>query len=103
MAETGNGSGRGAVRRWAAALACAVLAVPAARAQEGEAPLFLRIRPQSEIGAGGSADAQAQAAAARAAFEARITARANRAIASVCTGCLVPDAVVAGVFATGPN
>ncbi|MBK3423574.1 hypothetical protein HPY25_16885, partial [Methylobacterium sp. IIF4SW-B5] len=27
---------------------------------------------------------------AREAFEARITARANRAIASVCTGCLGP-------------
>ncbi|MBK3395423.1 serine/threonine protein kinase, partial [Methylobacterium sp. IF7SW-B2] len=34
--------------------------------------------------------AVARAAAAREAFEARITARANRAIASVCTGCLGP-------------
>ncbi|TGD98220.1 hypothetical protein EU555_16005 [Methylobacterium nonmethylotrophicum] len=34
--------------------------------------------------------ALARAAAAREAFEARITARANRAIASVCTGCLGP-------------
>jgi hypothetical protein len=69
------------------------------------APLLLRIRPRDEapedgpgVDAADSAreaesarlSAMARAAAAREAFEARITARANRAIASVCTGCLGP-------------
>ncbi|WP_245447380.1 hypothetical protein [Methylobacterium sp. 17Sr1-1] len=71
----------------------------------GGAPLLLRIRPRDEApeeGSGVDAAAAARAAeiarqvalaravAAREAFEARITARANRAIASVCTGCLGP-------------
>ncbi|MFH6781772.1 MULTISPECIES: hypothetical protein [Methylobacterium] len=69
------------------------------------APLLLRIHPRDEAPEDGpgadAADAAreaeaarvaavARAAAAREAFEARITARANRAIASVCTGCLGP-------------
>ncbi|WP_245442887.1 hypothetical protein [Methylobacterium terrae] len=77
----------------------------AALAEMGSAPLLLRIRPRDEApedGSGGDAGeaareaeasrlaAVARAAAAREAFEARITARANRAIASVCTGCLGP-------------
>ncbi|WP_053078464.1 hypothetical protein [Methylobacterium tarhaniae] len=80
-------------------------AQPAAFAEIGSAPLLLRIRPRDEAPEEGSgADAAtaareaeasrqaslARAAAAREAFEARITARANRAIASVCTGCLGP-------------
>jgi hypothetical protein len=74
-------------------------------AEPGSAPLLLRIRPRDETPEDGSGvdaaasarDAEAvrqaalaRAAAAREAFEARITARANRAIASVCTGCLGP-------------
>ncbi len=77
----------------------------AAFAEMGSAPLLLRIRPRDEAPEDGpgaeaaeaarEADAARQAAVARAAaareaFEARITARANRAIASVCTGCLGP-------------
>ena len=77
----------------------------AAVAEIGSAPLLLRIRPRDEAPEDGpGADAAeaaweaeaarqaavARAAAAREAFEARITARANRAIASVCTGCLGP-------------
>ncbi|MGX7706080.1 hypothetical protein [Methylobacterium sp. Gmos1] len=75
----------------------------AAVAESGGAPLLLRIRPRDEAPEGGSGDdaaareaeaarevALARAVAAREAFEARITARANRAIASVCTGCLGP-------------
>ncbi|AWB23727.1 hypothetical protein DA075_24890 [Methylobacterium currus] len=71
----------------------------------GSAPLLLRIRPRDEAPEDGSGidaaaaareaevarqAALARAVAAREAFEARITARANRAIASVCTGCLGP-------------
>ncbi|MET7242642.1 hypothetical protein ABZT49_04685 [Methylobacterium sp. EM32] len=71
----------------------------------GGAPLLLRIRPRDEAPEEGSGidaaaaartaeiarqAALARAVAAREAFEARITARANRAIASVCTGCLGP-------------
>lgn len=77
----------------------------AAVAEMGSAPLLLRIRPRDETpedgpgadAAGAAQEAEAarqaavaRAAAAREAFEARITARANRAIASVCTGCLGP-------------
>lgn len=77
----------------------------AAVIESGGAPLLLRIRPRDEAPEDGpGADAAeaareaeasrlaavARAAAAREAFEARITARANRAIASVCTGCLGP-------------
>jgi hypothetical protein len=77
----------------------------AAATDLGSAPLLLRIRPRDEAPEDGSgldaaeaareAEAARQAAVARAtaareAFEARITARANRAIASVCTGCLGP-------------
>ncbi|MGF3021618.1 hypothetical protein ACQVP2_02155 [Methylobacterium aquaticum] len=77
----------------------------AAATDGGSAPLLLRIRPRDEAPEDGSgldaaeaareAEAARQAAVARAtaareAFEARITARANRAIASVCTGCLGP-------------
>jgi hypothetical protein len=77
----------------------------AALVEGGSAPLLLRIRPRDEAPEDGSgvdaAEAARQAeasrlaavarvAAAREAFEARITARANRAIASVCTGCLGP-------------
>ncbi len=80
------------------------VAEPAAVTEPG-APLLLRIRPRDEVPVDGSGDetalaareaeaarlaAAARAAAAREAFEARITARANRAIASVCTGCLGP-------------
>lgn len=80
--------------------------MPAAAVTDlGGAPLLLRIRPRDEAPEDGpGADAAeaareaeaarqaavARAAAAREAFEARITARANRAIASVCTGCLGP-------------
>ncbi|TNC14304.1 hypothetical protein FF100_09025 [Methylobacterium terricola] len=78
---------------------------PVSLAAATGAPLLLRIRPRDEPPEDGpgtaSADAAreaeaarlaaaARAAAAREAFEARITARANRAIASVCTGCLGP-------------
>lgn len=78
---------------------------PAAIVAEAGAPLMLRIRPRDEAPEDGSGPdaaeaareaealrlaASARAAAAREAFEARITARANRAIASVCTGCLGP-------------
>ncbi|KMO17674.1 hypothetical protein [Methylobacterium platani] len=74
-------------------------------AEAAGGPLLLRIRPRDEAPEDGpGADAAeaaraaegarlaalARAAAAREAFEARITARANRAIASVCTGCLGP-------------
>ncbi|WP_053080443.1 hypothetical protein [Methylobacterium variabile] len=74
-------------------------------AEAAAGPLVLRIRPRDaapEEGAGTDAAeaareaeatrlaALARATAAREAFEARITARANRAIASVCTGCLGP-------------
>lgn len=80
----------------------------AAATDLGSAPLLLRIRPRDEAPEDGSgldaaeaaeaareAEAARQAAVARAmaareAFEARITARANRAIASVCSGCLGP-------------
>ncbi|MBZ6412519.1 MULTISPECIES: hypothetical protein [Methylobacterium] len=78
------------------------VAEPAAVTEAG-APLLLRIRPRDEAPVDGSGEetaeaareaerqaAVARAAAAREAFEARITARANRAIASVCTGCLGP-------------
>ncbi|MCF4128556.1 hypothetical protein [Methylobacterium sp. SyP6R] len=82
-----------------------VMTPAAAIADLGSAPLLLRIRPRDEMPEDGpGADAAeaareaeasrqaavARAAAAREAFEARITARANRAIASVCTGCLGP-------------
>ncbi|PIK73018.1 hypothetical protein CS379_10760, partial [Methylobacterium frigidaeris] len=85
-----------------AAFAQDVSSEPAAAVVEaGSAPLLLRIRPRDEAPEDGSGvdaaeaareaeatrqTALARAVAAREAFEARITARANRAIASVCTG-----------------
>lgn len=72
------------------ASATLLLTLPPALAEE---PLFLRIRPQGSppgaIGSGGpSSDEIAAARAAREAVWERSTQRANRAIASVCTGCL---------------
>ncbi|MGY2047104.1 hypothetical protein [Methylobacterium sp. JK268] len=105
----------GGMRGQRAALALTgILAAWAAHGQEAGAPLVLRIRPQPEpavvagpgaegSGAEDAAEGLRRAEAARAAFEARVTARAQRAIASVCTGCLVPETVVASVFETPPR
>lgn len=70
------------------------VAIPLARAQE---PLFLRIRPAGETatdsgGAARSDDEVARQARARAqAVWDRADRRARVAIASVCTGCLMPE------------
>ncbi|WP_132256471.1 hypothetical protein [Methylobacterium segetis] len=67
-------------------------------------PLFLRIRPQGaplETGAAGGAAPLSEAETARRALAAReavwerATIRARIAIASVCTGCLRPEAAPA--------
>ncbi|WP_191970038.1 hypothetical protein [Methylobacterium planeticum] len=72
----------------------------------GEAPLFLRIRPQpsAALGSGGTlpdgpsdAETARQARAAREAVWERAAVRARIAIASVCTGCLQPERPAAAV------
>ncbi|MEH3145143.1 MAG: hypothetical protein PGN34_07290 [Methylobacterium frigidaeris] len=82
-----------------------VAAVPAC-GQEAEAPLTIRIRPLGTEEFDGALpdrdEAVARSLAARAAFEARATARANRAIASVCTGCLAPGPLIDQFFARAP-
>jgi hypothetical protein len=86
--------------RPAAALLLLALALPA-RAQEAGTPLVLRIHPRGAAVFDEAADpdeAIRRAVAAREAFEARITASAHRAIASVCTGCLAPEPVVTGAL-----
>ncbi|ACL59051.1 hypothetical protein [Methylobacterium nodulans] len=84
-------------------LACGLASGAAAAAQDAERPLLLRIHPRGESSILSDGDDEAEtvrrAIAAREAFEARITARARRAIASVCTGCLAPEAPVTGSIA----
>ncbi|MFE1600053.1 hypothetical protein [Methylobacterium sp. ID0610] len=81
------------------AVLAAPAAAPAARAQDADQPLMLRIVPRGtppvEPDGADDGEAMRRAIAAREAFEARITARARRAIASVCTGCLAPEPVAA--------
>ncbi|WP_407519377.1 hypothetical protein [Methylobacterium oryzisoli] len=84
-------------------LACAA---PAAAQEAGmpvESPLVLRIQPRGTALAldEDTEEAGRRAVAAREAFEARITARARRAIASVCTGCLSASFDMTG--AIGPS
>jgi hypothetical protein len=88
-------------RPLAAAALGTVLAVLPAGAQEAEAPLTIRVRPLGTEAYDQTIDPDA-ALAARAAFEARVTARANRAIASVCTGCLAPAGVIEDFLARAP-
>ena len=87
-------------------LGCAAPAVAQkAVAQEAETPLVLRIQPRGAalaLDEDTAEEAARRAVAAREAFEARVTARARRAIASVCTGCLASEAAVLDVLAVHP-
>ncbi|GJD49215.1 hypothetical protein OPKNFCMD_1945 [Methylobacterium crusticola] len=97
----------------AAATILLLLASPApARAQTADGPLRLRIHPNGASATPGdgpaldAAEIARAALAAREAFEARVTARARRAVASVCTGCLAPEPAATGALpapAPGPG